>query len=160
MKKIFVIVTILFIVRYVYSQEVVYVKGKGYEGYIFPKEHPIWGFPPEQNRYTPNLEDIIQAEKILQDSIGIDYVRSYQEAYCKPPINKNTLKKYVRQYVGYSTADGRIIIHIYLNKGVEMDKNKLSEDIIAVLDGGSNHWRIKINISTKKLFDMQVNGIN
>lgn len=160
MKKIFAIVTILFIVSYVYSQEVVYVKGKGYEGYIFPKEHSIWGFPPEQNRYTPNLEDIVQAEKVLQDSIGIDYVRSYQEAYCKPPINKNTLKKYVRQYVGYSTADGRIIIHIYLSKGVEMDKNKLSEDIIAVLDGGSNHWRIKINISTKKLFDMQVNGTN
>lgn len=147
-------------VSYVYSQEAVYVKGKGYEGYIFPKEHSIWGFLPEQNRYTPNLEDIAQAEKILQDSIGTDYVKSNQEAYCKPPINKNTLKKYVRQYVGYSTENGKIIIHIYLNKGIEMDKNKLLEDIIAVIGGGSNHWRIKINISTKELFDMQVNGIS
>jgi len=147
-------------VSYVYSQEAVYVKGKGYEGYIFPKEHSIWGFPPEQNRHTPNLEDIAQAEKILQDSIETDYVKSNQEAYCKPPINKNTLKKYVRQYVGYSTEDGKIIIHIYLNKGIEMDKNKLSEDIIAVIGGGSNHWRIKINISTKELFNMQVNGIS
>lgn len=64
----------------------------------------------------------------------------------------------MRQYVGYSTEDGKIIIHIYLNKGIEMDKNKLSEDIIAVFGGGSNHWRVKINISTKELFDMQVNG--
>lgn len=160
MKKIFVIIGILFVVSYVYSQEVVYVKGKGYEGYVFPKEHSIWGFPPEQNRYTPNLEDIAQAEKILQDSIGTDYVRSNQEAYCKPPINKNTLKKYVRQYVGYLTADGKIIIHVYLNKGVEIDKNKLWEDIIVVFGGGSNHWHIKINISTKELFDMQVNGIS
>ena len=147
-------------VSYVYSQEAVYVKGKGYEGYIFPKEHSIWGFPPEQNRYTPNLEDIAQAEKILQDSIGTDYVKSNQEAYCKPPLNTNTLKKYVRQYVGYSTEDGKIIINIYLNKGIEMDKNKLSKDIIAVIGGGSNHWRIKINILTKELFDMQVNGIS
>ena len=160
MKKTFVIITILFIANYVYSQEVVYVKGKGYEGYIFPKEHSTWGFPPEKNRYTPNLEDIAQAEKILQDSIGTDYVKSNQEAYCKPPINKNTLKGYVRQYVGYSTEDGEITIHIYLNKGIEMDKNKLSEDIITVFGGGSNHWRIKINISTKELFDMQVNGIS
>lgn len=145
-------------VSYVYSQEAVYVKGKGYEGYIFPKGHPIWGFPSEQNRYTPNLKDILLAEKILQDSIGTDYVKSNQEANCKPPINKNTLKKYVRQYVGYLMEDGKIIIHIYLNKDIEMDKNKLSEDIIAVFGGGSNHWRVKINISTKELFDMQVNG--
>lgn len=79
-------------VSYVYSQGAVYVNGKGYEGYIFPKGHSIWGFPSEQNRYTPNLEDIAQAEKILQDSIGTYYVKSNQEAYCKPPINKNTLK--------------------------------------------------------------------
>ena len=147
-------------VSYVYSQGAVYVNGKGYKGYIFPKGHSIWGFPSEQNRYTPNLEDIAQAEKILQDSIETDYVKSNQEAYCKPPINKNTLKKYVRQYVGYSTEDGKIIIHIYLNKDIEMDKNKLSEEIIAVFGGGSNHWCIKINISTKELFDMQVNGRN
>ena len=147
-------------VSYVYSQKAVYVKEKGYKGYIFPKEHSICGFPPEQNRYTPNLEDIAQAEKILRDSIGTDYVKSNQKMYRKPPINKNTLKKYVRQYVGYSTEEGETIIHIYLNKGIEMDKNELSEDIIVVYDGGSNHWCIKINISTKELFDMQVNGVS
>ena len=66
----------------------------------------------------------------------------------------------MRQYIGYSTEDGKTIIYIYLNKGIKMDKNKLSEDIIAVFDGGSNHWSIKINISTKTLFDMQVYGIS
>ena len=92
MKKIFVIVTALFICSYIYSQEVAYVKGKGYKGYIFPKEYSVLGFPPEPNRYTPCLEDVAQAEKILKDSIGSDYVKSNQRAYCKPPINKNTLK--------------------------------------------------------------------
>ena len=110
-------------VSYVYSQKAVYVKGKGYEGYIFSKERSISGFPPEQNRYTPNLEDIAQAEKILRDSIGTDYVKSNQKMYRKPPINKNTLKKYVRQYVGYSTEAGDTIIHIYFNKRMELDKH-------------------------------------
>ncbi|HOG41443.1 MAG TPA: hypothetical protein PLI69_02760 [Bacteroidales bacterium] len=157
MKKIFAIITILFMASCVYSQEAVYVEGKGYEGYVFPKEHSIWDFPPEQNRYTPNLEDIALAEKILRDSIGTDYVKSNQQAYRKPPINNKTLKKYVRQYVGYVTEECEIIIHIYLNKGIETDKNKLSEEIIAIFGGGSNHWHIKINISTKELFDMQLN---
>lgn len=76
MKKIFVIITLLFIVSYIYSQKAVFVKGKGYKGYIFQKEYSIWGFPPEQNRYTPNLEDIAKAEKNLQDSIETDYVKS------------------------------------------------------------------------------------
>jgi len=160
MKKIFAIITILFMASCVYSQEAVYVEGKGYEGYVFPKEHSIWDFPPEQNRYTPNSEEIALAEKILRDSIKTDYVKSHQQAYRKPPINKKTLKKYVRQYVGYATEEGEIIIHIYLNKGIEVDKNKLSKEIIAVFGGGSNHWHIKINISTKELFDMQVNGIS
>ena len=96
----------------------------------------------------------------MRDSIKTDYLKSHQQTYRKPPINKKTLKKYVRQYVGYATEEGEIIIHIYLNKGIEVDKNKLSKEIIAVFGGGSNHWHVKINISTKELFDMQVNGIS
>ena len=75
------------------------------------------------------------------------------------PINKRTLKKYMRQYVGYLTERGNIIIQIFLNKDIDMDKNNLSEDILAVFDGGINHWSIKINISTEELFDLQINGI-
>ena len=160
MKKIFVIITILFLANLVYSQEAIYVKGKGYKGYIFSKEHSIWGFPPESNRYTPKLEDIAQAEKILKDSIGTDYVKSKQKAYRKPPINRRTLKKYVRQYVGYLTEDGEVLILIYFNKGLDMDETNFFEDIIDVCDGGSDHWYIKINILTKQLFDMKVNGIS
>jgi hypothetical protein len=160
MKSIFAIITFLFMNGYLYSQTAEYVKGKGYEGYVFPKEHAIWGFPPEQNRYTPSKEDIEQAEKILKDSIGTDYVKSNQKMYSKLPINKRTLKKYVRQYIGYLTENNEIVVCIYLNKDIELDKNKLSEDIISVLDGGSNHWRICINLFTKKLSDMSVNGIS
>ena len=160
MKKIFVIITTLLIGNLVYSQEAAYVKGKGFEGYIFPKEYSIWGLRPESNRYTPKFEDIAQAEKILRDSIGTDYVKSKQYAYRKPPINKRTLKKYVRQYVGYLTENGEVFILIYFNKGLDMDKTNFSEDLIFVCDGGSDHWSIKINITTKQLFDMEVNGIS
>lgn len=93
---------------------------------------------------------------ILRDSIESNYVKSKQKVYRKPPINKKTLKKYVRQYFGFLSEDGDVIIQIYFNRGHVI--NEMSKDIIVVLDGGFNHWSIKINLSTKELFDMYVNG--
>jgi len=145
---------------YVYSQEVVRVKGKGYEGYIFPKEHSIWGFPPEKGRYTPSPEDITKAEKILKDSINTDYVRSNQEAYKKPPINRRTLNKYMRQYVGYLTDNGEIVIWVNLFKKGSISVQDPTFDIISVADGGYNFWSIRINITNKELSGMRVNGIS
>ncbi|MDR1181541.1 MAG: hypothetical protein LBL13_06155 [Bacteroidales bacterium] len=142
------------------AQSSMNVKEKGYKGYIFPKEHSIWGFPPEQNRYTPSEEDIVQAEKILKDSICSDYVKFNQQQYKKPPINKKTLKNYVRQYVGYLTDNKEIVIWLNLIKkeyaydGVQNP----SYDIISIKDGGYNFWSIRINITTRKLYDMRVNG--
>ncbi len=142
----------------IFAQNAEFVKGKGYAGYIFPKEHPIFGFSPEQNRYTPSFEDISQAEKILQDSIGTEYIKSNQKAYCKPLINKNTLKKYVRQYVGYLTDKNEIVIWLNLFKKGSIESQNPALDIISVQDGGIEFWRIRINITSKELFDMQVNG--
>lgn len=141
---------------YVDAQDALYIREKSYEGYIFNKEHCIWGFQPEPTRYTPTLDNIAQAEMILRDSIESNYVKSKQKVYRKPPINKKTLKKYVRQYIGFLSEDGDVIIQIYFNRGHVI--NEMSKDIIVVLDGGFNHWSIKINLSTKELFDMYVNG--
>ncbi|PUV22500.1 hypothetical protein [Sphingobacterium athyrii] len=152
---------ILFLIsHYAYSQKATFVIGKNYEGVIFPKEHPIWGFPPESGRYTPSEEDITRAEKILQDSIGTDYIAENQRQYKKLTINKKTLRKYIRQYLGYLTSEGNVIIRVYLYRGIEMDDEKLSKDIIEIQDGGSNYWNIDINLSTKELSGMSVNGIS
>ena len=158
MRKLFIVIIFLFIVSCVYSQETLFVKGQGYEGFIFSKEYSICGFPPENNRYTPSVEDIARAEKILLEKIGNDYVKSNQKSYCKPPINKRTLNRYIRQYVGYLMDDGTVIIHIYMNKTALMDESLLSKDIVVVHDGGRNHWHIKVNISTEEVFDIHING--
>ena len=73
---------------------------------------------------------------------------------------KKTLTKYVRQYVGYLTEDGTKIIHIYLNKADVIENNNLTEDVVLVYDGGSNHWHVKVNISTGEIFDIQVGGLS
>jgi len=110
-KLLLVLVALLFSEYYVFSQEVVHVRERGYKGYIFPKEHSIWGFPPA-NRYTPTPQDIALAEQILRENIGAEYVKSNQRQWVRPPINRRTLNRYVRQYVGYLTDDNEIVIWI------------------------------------------------
>jgi hypothetical protein len=150
----------LFISNSVYSQETVYAKGKEYEGYIFPKEQSIWGFPSEKRRYTPSSEDIAQAEKILQDSINSNYMKQNQKQYKKPPINKRTLNKYMRQYVGYLTDNNEFVIWINLFKKGNIGNQDPVIDIIYSQDGGYNFWSIRINITTKELSDIRINGIS
>lgn len=150
-----------------FAQGSTFVKGQYYKGYIFPKEYVAWGFPPEEKRYTPSKEDIDLVEKILRDSIGIDYVKLNQKIYKNPPINKRTLKKYVRQYLGYLTKNDEIVIWInflyknkYIDKGNSKDVDRIDSEIIMVLDGGYYFWHICINLTTKKLSGMTVNGIS
>jgi len=157
-KKILIAIVLMLTSVSIFAQSSIFVKGKNYAGYIFPKGHLVWGFPPEENRYTPSLEDIIHAEKILKDSIETDYVMSNQKAYRQPPINKKTLKRYVRQYVGYLTSNNEIVIWINLSKKGSIGNQDFSTDIISVNDGGYNFWSIRINTTTKQLYDMRVNG--
>ena len=131
-----------------------YVEGRGYKGYIFGKEHAIWGFPPEATRYTLSKEEVAKAEHLLREKID-KYVESYH-IYANPPINKKALRKYERQYVGYFTENNDIVVLIYLHK---VDKeDDLSSDILMTYDGGNNHWSICINLNTEELYNMRVNG--
>ena len=155
---------LLFIPFIVYAQST-YTKGLKYKGYIFDKDIFTAISPPKcTERYTPTKEDIRFAEKILTDSIG--YIRKNQPKHKKSvmgikwdsyPIDLGTLPYYRRQYVGFKTEEGDSIIWINFLKDSTPEKD-LSEDLVMVLDGGSNYWYIFINITRKELFGMLVNG--
>ncbi len=142
-----------------YAQDkTLYVNGKNFEGYVFQKEHSIWGIAPNENRYTLNKSDVFVAEQILRDSINSDYIKVQQNSYKRPPINRKTLKRYIRQYVGYINDSGEIIVWImFVERQMAKDLNP-ALDIIAICDGGYNYWSVCINITRRKLFDMQING--
>ena len=169
MKNIPIIFILLILSCWVYFQESYFVEGKGYYGYVFSKEHSIWSFPPEiiigevpigSNRYTLTEENIIQAETILKNNINTEYVKSCQLLWKKPPINKRTLKKYYRQYIGYITPNNEEIVYICLiAKGFVYNIKELSDGLIDVHDGGYCYWRISVNLQTQQVFDMKVNGI-
>lgn len=67
------------------AQESTYVKGKGYEGYIFFENHFIFGsIENQKDRYTPTIDDIDEAENILKNSIDAE-----MEKYCPYPCKPN-----------------------------------------------------------------------
>lgn len=151
---------LLFIFNLSYAQEFVHVKGKSYQGYIFPKEHFVFNSIDDQKeRYTPTLEDIIKVETILADSIN--FITNKEQPYrysLKPIINKKTLKKYKRQYVGFLDKNNNVIIWINFLLDKSLTEEDLKSDIIRVLDGRGYYWNIYINIGTNELSYMYVNG--
>lgn len=146
-----------FVILYLsgYSQQSTLVKGKDYTGYAFNKEHFVFmSIDNQKERYTPTTLDIIQAEKIVRDSID-NYLK--REKIYTHSIKQNKLKKYKRQYVGFKTLNGDIVIYIAFLKDVD-NKDKLSKDIAVVYDGGETYWRIFVNLKKNILFGIHING--
>ena len=145
------------------NEEAYHIKGKCYEGYVFPKENTIdadWmPFNDIRERYTPTNDDIIRAENILQEQLrNINKQALMNQGKGCPNIYKK-LNKYKRQYFGYINNEGEKIIWIncvwYKNEDVLELWNK---QVITILDGCSYYWNIKVNLKQDKLFDLIVNG--
>lgn len=75
------------------------------------------------------------------------------------PIIHRHLKKYKRQYFGYTDEKNDRILFINCFWGKEiMHENEWLKQRIMVNDGGSYYWSVKYNIKTDKLFELYVNG--
>lgn len=133
--RLFVIAALLLASNQLYAQHAKFLKGKGYKGFVFPKEYAVWGFPPEKGRYTPSSEDIENAEEILANSMNTAYVLNKQKQYKRPPINRKTLKRYIRQYVGHVLPDSSAVVEIFLHRGLDMNDEDFARDVLEVLDG-------------------------
>src|SRR5690606_36119424 len=133
-----------------------FVKGKCFEGYIFPKENTTdsnWMPFGNVDRYTPTTEDIFKVEQALKDQLKDlnKQVLMNQGNGC-PFIHKK-LGKYKRQYFGYINDAGEKVVWVNLmwNKEKELLK-PWGKKLIVVLDGCSHYWNVKVNLKEGKLF--------
>ena len=134
-----------------------HIKGKGFEGYIFPKEY-VLVIPSEdiKDRYTPTKQDIINVESIIKDQLAtINKSLINQGNGC--PIIHEKLKKYKRQYFGFTNDEGDSIVWVNCIWGKRIS-DTWDKDVVIILDGCSYYWNIKKNLNKKKVFDLQVNG--
>jgi len=122
----------------------------------------------DKNRFSPTIEEISKTERILEKKIKLANIPLLNQGQGCPIIHKN-LNSYRRQYFGYTADNGDRIIYVTFNwdkytlfnrlQGIEKDNSeKWKREIQGVLDGCSNHWEIKVNLTKEELFDMEVNG--
>ena len=130
-----------------HAQDITHIGCRRVVGYIIPKEVQLL---PESNRFTPSVDDIIKAETILRQSKLKD--KSHQLTI------KMAGNNYIRQYVGYiSDSNNKVILMIFTKKGIIKDEKRFMS-FITFLDGGKNHWQVKVDIDNNQIKDIEING--
>ncbi len=119
-------------------------------------------------KFTPTKQDIVLAEQILKQQIEKANHRRMNQVGRKQYIHQN-LNKYFRQYAGFINENGDRVIHInfYWDKYTVFDRvkgywdNRLeyTSDYTVVMDGGSRFWNVNVNLITKTLYNLSVNGV-
>lgn len=133
------------------------INGSNYHGYNFNER---WGvdfvIENQDGRYTPTEEDVAEAERLIQKRIA--YVNRYhinQEGMC--PVIDEHMRKYERQYVGFTDITGSHIVWV----NFIWDENigdRLTQDIVLTEGGCGRYWHIKVNITTGKVYGLEVNS--
>lgn len=140
-----------------FSSPSCFIKGKGFEGYIFSSDHFVF-VDVKGQRYRPDEKDINAAERLLKENLkSVNTPLINQDSKGCPVIHKN-IKKYVRQYVGVINENGDKVLWVNFVWKSDADRKRLSEDIETVLDGCSHYWNVKINIDEEIVYDLRVNG--
>ena len=151
------LIIFLFAILSLYSESTL-VKGKDFTGYIFDENHFVLLTIDNQfKRYTPSKEDVLLAESIIKNKLKCLNVDLVNQGYKCPIIDKKT-KKYMRQYVGFINNNNEKILWINFIWENKFSKDKISKDIIQVMDGCSYYWNIKVNLNTNNLNDLNING--
>ena len=146
------------------------VVSKKFKGVIFTESYLIIPVPSNSaaiKRFTPTREDIVLAESIITDQIKNLNKDRINQIRGNPIIEKN-LNSYFRQYVGFINAKGENVIYINFHwnryslmdrlKGDSDDRLNFEDDFNHTFDGGSYYWQIKVNLTERILFDLEVNG--
>ncbi len=132
------------------------VMGSNYHGYVFNKEWDVDILVENQDgRFTPDDIDIAKAEKLMQKKLAyLNRNHENQEGMC--PIIDEHIRKYTRQYVGFTDINGAKIIWINCVWDDKVQK-QLSQDIVRTSGGCGHYWSIKVNLDTEKVYGLEVN---
>jgi hypothetical protein len=142
----------------IFTNNPVFINSKDFSGYIFDKNQLVLiSIDNQSKRYTPSKEDIFLAENIIKKNLKCLNNDLINQGDKCPIIHKKT-KKYIRQYVGFINNRNERIIWINFIWKDKLSDSQVSKDIIQVMDGCSYYWNIKVNLNTKNLNELNVNG--
>lgn len=147
---------ILLLATLISSQaQILYDIDKSFKGFIVDRDVNVF----DDNKTTwfiPSHKDVEKAEELLSLKLNELNQGISSDKFC-PDIERN-LRKYTRQYIGYTNLSGDkiILINMLWRKG--LDTNGLKSEYVLVLDGCSHYWRVKVNLNTENVYDLDING--
>jgi hypothetical protein len=159
MKKI-VLVALIFIAATTVKAQVKdstsawHYKTDNYDCAIFPMAYST-DIVHNAKRFTPGFPDIDKAERAVAQQM----LQQRDSTKRLPDVYRH-LKKYRRQYFGYTNTDGHKIL--YINMFWEEDKyvKDWLKQMVMVQGGGSNYLSIKYDLTDNRLYDLQINADN
>jgi hypothetical protein len=126
-------------------------KTDNYDCAIFPMAYST-DIVHNTKRFTPGFPDIDKAEKAIAQQM-----LTQRDTTKRLPDVYRHIKKYRRQYFGYTNNDGHKIL--YINMFWEEDKyvKDWLKQMVMVQGGGSNYLSMKYDLTDNKLYDLQIN---
>lgn len=148
------------------------VKSNKFRGTIFKstyqKDKVYIAVTDSIKTFTPSIQDVTLAESILKEQIE-NANRSHINQLEKRQYIDRNMNKYFRQYIGFINNKDERIVHINFHwdrftlmdriKGYWDDRLDYTSDFSLVLDGGSRYWKVNVNLTTKTLYGLSVNGL-
>jgi hypothetical protein len=136
-----------------------HLKTDDFEGVVFQAGPKMdWLFGGDYGRWTPLDSDIVEAEKICRVFLSrTDEPNAYYRQ-CLPKIS-GALKGYKRQYFGLLGKKGEKIVWInFFWAGEAPVFPRWEREPVVVLDGGLSFLNVKVDLQSKRCFDLKING--
>ena len=133
------------------------VWGNNYHGWSFHQDVTVdFTVEGQDGRFTPTDEEIAETENLLQKRIAYVNRDHYnQEGMC--PIIDEHMRMYRRQYVGFTNNRGDHIVWVNGLWDDNMSDELLASDVILTRGGCGHFWHLKVNLSTRKVYGLEVN---
>lgn len=120
---------------------------------IFSKDYKSF---KNGDSFSPSRENVEEAEKMLRSDLK--KLNKEMTNQSSSPIIHKKLKKYNRQYFGFVDHKGHKILYINALWKRKNKTNSWLKRYIKMNDGGSYFWQIYYDLTTKKLYGLNVNG--
>ena len=133
------------------------VWGNNYHGWSFHQDVEVdFTVEGQDGRFTPTDAEIADAEYLVQKRIAYENREHYNQGGMCPIIDEH-MRKYRRQYVGFTNDRGDHIIWLSGLWDENMTDEQLASDVILTRGGCGRFWHIKVNLNTRKVYGLEVN---